>query len=581
MPNRQSPKTPLVAVAIIAVAFIFTVDSTWMTWPDAIYDFGSQLYYPWQMAAGKHLYTDIAYFNGPLSQYFNASMFALFGPSLHTLIWVNLAIVAGMLLMIYRLMNRLGDALTATFACAMFITLFAFSQYVGIGNYNWICPYTHEVTHGVALSMAMIIAMGALLQTNHPRWNIISGALLGLIFLTKAEVFVPAVGAALVGLLLWGRAISFVKLSKQIPLFFASFAIVILIAFTFIAITISPSTATRAIMGSWPWIFDRRISQLQFYRQGLGIDDPAGNLWKMLLIGAATLAILGTLIATGLRRIAIIFVFAELIAVAWYWQWTTQIARPWPVLVAIIGVISIARAWRKDHPNHLQWSTRSMLCIFAFGLLGKMLLNARIWQYGFALALPAALVLIDAILGWIPREISLRGGNGPFMRWAAAAMLVCITLCVYANQHRVDGTIVGSAGDQFISYRRGDEVNQAAKTIEYLIPKSGTLAVMPQGLMLNYLTRRADSISTVNLMPPEVLSVGEENVVAELNAHPPDLIVLSEKDIQDESFVLTEGEYHYGHKILAWVLSHYHQTNPSNSNSELKLSFWKRTQKLN
>jgi hypothetical protein len=40
---------------------------TWRTWPDVLIDFGRELYVPWRLAAGQVLYTDIAYFNGPLS----------------------------------------------------------------------------------------------------------------------------------------------------------------------------------------------------------------------------------------------------------------------------------------------------------------------------------------------------------------------------------------------------------------------------------------------------------------------------------------------------------------------------------
>jgi hypothetical protein len=95
--------------------------------------------------------------------------------------------------------------------------------------------------------------------------------------------------------------------------------------------------------------------------------------------------------------------------------------------------------------------------------------------------------------------------------------------------------------------------------------------------MLNYLTRRVDPIACVNLMPPEVLSTGEDRVVEELNANPPEIVVLSEKDVRDGAFVLTEGDYHYGQKIVAWVLNHYRPVTPADPKSELKLSIWLRS----
>jgi hypothetical protein len=48
---------------------------SWGRWPEVVLPFGRALYVPWQLAAGKVLYTDIAYFNAPLSPYLNALCF--------------------------------------------------------------------------------------------------------------------------------------------------------------------------------------------------------------------------------------------------------------------------------------------------------------------------------------------------------------------------------------------------------------------------------------------------------------------------------------------------------------------------
>ena len=45
---------------------------TWRKWPDVLPDFGRELYAAWQLSAGKTLYTDVAYFKGPLSPFLNA-----------------------------------------------------------------------------------------------------------------------------------------------------------------------------------------------------------------------------------------------------------------------------------------------------------------------------------------------------------------------------------------------------------------------------------------------------------------------------------------------------------------------------
>src|SRR5207249_8319465 len=100
--------------ALITIAAAGMLAWSWGRWPDPVLDFGRELYVPWQLADGKVLYEDIAYFNGPLSPYFNALWFRIFGASLRTLVYVNLAIVAWLLVVLYDLLARLGGRIAAT-----------------------------------------------------------------------------------------------------------------------------------------------------------------------------------------------------------------------------------------------------------------------------------------------------------------------------------------------------------------------------------------------------------------------------------------------------------------------------------
>src|SRR4051794_29910787 len=92
----------LLCFAIIAITFVVMLAWTWFTWPDPIVDFGRELYVPWQINQGKVLYRDIAYFNGPLSPYFNALVFKLLGVSLRSIVIVNVLLLAWMTWMIWR-----------------------------------------------------------------------------------------------------------------------------------------------------------------------------------------------------------------------------------------------------------------------------------------------------------------------------------------------------------------------------------------------------------------------------------------------------------------------------------------------
>ena len=110
--------------AVVGVG-LYTVAATWGMWADPFVDFGRELYLPWQITEGKVLYRDLVHFNGPLSVYFNALVFSLLGVKLQTLVIVNLLLLAGFGVVIYRIALDLAGALPATAACATFFGAFA------------------------------------------------------------------------------------------------------------------------------------------------------------------------------------------------------------------------------------------------------------------------------------------------------------------------------------------------------------------------------------------------------------------------------------------------------------------------
>jgi hypothetical protein len=128
----------------IAVCFAAMALWTWGTWPDCVIDSGQQLYLPWRITEGEVLYRDLAFFNGPLSVYWNALWFAVFGTGMTTLWLVNLLLAALLVLVIYRVLAHTAGPLSATTGALCFIALFGFGQIVGIGNYNYVAPYSHE-----------------------------------------------------------------------------------------------------------------------------------------------------------------------------------------------------------------------------------------------------------------------------------------------------------------------------------------------------------------------------------------------------------------------------------------------------
>ena len=184
-------------------------------------------------------------------------------------------------------------------------------------------------------------------------------------------------------------------------------------------------------------------------------------------------------------------------------------------------------------------------------LLAKMVLNTRIIHYGFFLAMPATLFLLTVLLSWLPRHLESRGGFGSALRILTLTVLL-LTLGAYLGiaQARFAAKTheVGMAGDRFRAGQRGKHTARMLEHIEAHIEPGQTLAVLPEGVMLNYLSRRATSIPFINFMPPELLMFGEDSILHALEEAPPDFIALVHKNTAEYGarFFGT----HYGQRIM-------------------------------
>ena len=551
----------------MAAAAVVVARWSWLKWPDVITDFGTELYVAWQLASGRVLYRDVAYLNGPLSPYVNALWFRLFGVGLRTLVGVNLILLAVVIWLLYRILAQMSDRVSATVACLVFVLLFAFGQYVGIGNYNFVCPYRHEVTHGMLLSLAAI----HLLWSRERRGRRVAagvGVAAGLIFLGKAEVFVAALAAIVVGLASQTRAELARERVAVWAVFTAAFAVPPVLAFALLWAGMPARAALHGTLGTWPVLWSGAFTASPFYRQGIGVDDPAHNLAMVLRWTAAYAGVLGppALLGLLLRRrgphrpviavVVLVLVAALLVANLRWIDWA-NIARPLPVVMLALAVASWWRL-RARGGDDARLGLRHTMSVFALVLLGKMLLNARIHHYGFVLAMPATLLLVLAALCWLPRRIERAGGYGGITRATGAAVLA-VTIFVHLRvaEHWFAGKSfqVGRGVDAFVADVRGPIVQDAVDEIARRLGPDATLAAFPEGTMLNYLARRPNPTPFTFVHPPELAYLDEDRVLSSLEAHPPDYVALVHFDSSEHGYRFFGRDY--GLRIGDWVSRNY------------------------
>lgn len=563
---------PWIGPLIIAAAAVAMLVRTWQTWPDCLVDFGVQLYVPWQLAEGKVLYRDVAHYTGPLSVYYNALAFRVFGVNLRVLELANFPILIGTIWAVYFLGRHLGGKLCATVCGLSFVTLFAFAHITRAGNYNYVCPYEYDYTHAMFLCLLCIILLGRFARTQRLDNSAVAGFLAGLVFLTRSEFFLALIAAAAAAL-----GLSATENDKRVRIivrgclmFFPAAAVAPIVSISILHCAMPLETAVRGTLGMWPALFHGGVTSQHFYQHSMGVDD----LHKSLILLAEWVAAYGTFIgvfaacATLIKsRIPLPSVIAAFligaILIGWHFanrDWLSFF-RPLPLIALLVIAISGAKLWRSnrnaaDRPHAVLALT---LGVFSFVLLGKIILYARIAHYGCWLAMPATMILIIALFGWIPSWISRRGGSSAlFLSGIGGAWLAALAVYLTLTNDAVKTLTVpvGSGADQFwADVPRAVPLNNAILAAEKFVPAGKTLACFPEGIVINYLSRRVTATRFVNFNPPDLLLFGQEKMLGALEANPPDYIFIVHKDTSEfgEKYFGRD----YGQEIGAWIHAHY------------------------
>lgn len=543
---------------IVGVSAVVMLAWVWEKSPDPVIDYGREVYIPWRITQGEVLYRDINFFNGPLSQYLHAGVFAVFGEGIRTLMIFNAIIATLTGALIYRIVLRLTDSITATTCGVLFFTLFAFAQQAGIPNYSWITAYSYDLPHAVSLSVLNLWLLARFVRTGSTRWLCATGFVLGLVLLTKAEVALADFVAIMIALAVhsigqrrWGR----------VPLACVCAAVPVAIALSLLCIAMPARVAWDGLLGSWKFLGEASLLDLPFFRRLNGTDNVPASLltiaiWSISL-GLLALASIG--IAT-VRKVFVTLLAAVVIGLALWWFWPkvnwADVVRASPVVLGIAGMIMLVRYRRAPSESALV----AIACLlFAGAVAGKLLLNVNIARYGFALSMPATLAMVAIFVGALPGWCASRGWSA----WGPRAVflpVIAVTLYVHmlATNYwlSIKPVPVGEGADFFFADSRGAVVDQAVEILKGGTTEQDTLVCLPEGLLINYLTRRATQVAHLNFTPPALLMYGEGAILDDLKSHPPTFICLVHVDTSQDYGPRAFG-IDYGQQIMEWIRLNY------------------------
>jgi hypothetical protein len=562
----RRPSTLWPGVILLGITPGFFIWLGWRRWPDPLVDFGQQIYMPWRLTQGAVLYQDLAYVYGSLSVYYHALLFQLFGVSLNVILISNFLILGFLLVGIGWLFLKAADMLTAGVAVLALITL-ATGEFLDVGNYNYLTPYSHEVLHGLALAVLMLAALTRWLKTGRILALLLAAFCLGLVTLTKPEIFLGAAVPCSLGLFMGCRQKTAREIVRSVGLALLAGAVPLAGWFLLFQAKVGTAAAQKILLGAWLPLLHATHFKLPFYLWCTGLDQPGHHLGQILLETAGLACVVGVaawrLTRPTLDNLERLVLWLVIGGISFNYPWQ-HFGHALPAILLASG-----RLWWRDWKS-ASGEERSRLFFpalwlaFSVALLAKLGLNLRIYHYGVFLAMPAFLTTVYLLVRQLPQFLARRQMPSDPFRQAMLILLVAglAHLALLSDLFYRDKTSpLGSGGDQIYTYNQsadptGPAMQQAAAWIETHTAPTNTLAVMPEGVMLNYLTRRPNSTPYV-VFASEVFLYGEARMLAAYQQHPPDYIALIHRSGTEYGHPYFGQEQGFGYDVMQWVKQNY------------------------
>jgi hypothetical protein len=565
----------LVALAGTAVFFVAT---SWRKWPDPLIDFGQQLYNAWQLSIGAVLYRDVGCLYGPLSEYFNAGVFRIFGPGLIVLAIANLVIFGAISIIIYILFRRSWGALAAWLSTLVFISVFGFSQFVDAGNYNYAAPYANETTHGMLICLLLCYGLFGWIERPTAARSFSCGLLLGATIVLKPDfIFAALVMTSLAGLTRWRwrglleiRAVSWWAIAALLPT--ALFAIYFA---QFLPWTRAISVASHA----WLNVFNRSLTGNPLEIRLLGLDQPwsrcVDEFTAIALAGAVILGLVGAilLIETKLpswlrlgTAIILIVVFAWLGCCVINWIEIGRCLFGLTLIYFVVTFGSFSRNAKRSDADFCVRILRLLIAGLAVALMARMFLNPRIYHYGYYQAAIAALLVPAVMIAELPAWF--RAGPNARSVVAIAALTIIlpgIAKLAMRSQHglQLKTMAVATGRDRFYCFpAQMDSIGEVVKAVtDVLREKAGgeTLTVLPEGESINYFARLRNPVPHACFYKGSMEAQTETRLVTDLQKQSPYWIVIISRDLIGWGIERYGEKRGSGEEILRWVEQNYKQ----------------------
>jgi hypothetical protein len=544
-------------LAILAVSLLFGLAASWQRWAGPVIDSGREMNQPLRLANGEMLYSDVGHIYGPLSPYFHAGLYRVFGPSLNVLYADGIASAIAIVLLVYVLGRRLMRAPAAGTAA---LTVMWLCMFKPAGNY--VFPYAYGALHGTLLAIATLaIATAALTRPSNARFAA-AGLVAGLALLAKTEMGLAALSAGLVAAWLSRRA---ARDALVHGLTFLAGAIGL--AGTVYALIAARVGWRTLVDDSWLLGYNLPGPLAYFNAALLGFDAPLVSMARMLaavvklivigaIVGAVSYLVAGS--PESKRRARAILAGAAAAVVVL--SLTTGLDWDRGPFLAVPLLLAALLGWAARQPPSERARLVILYSVFALVHLARVILHVRSGGAYGSFLLPVSVILFT--FAWVGPFAEALPDAAPRRITASIALWLLIvsaagTAVVLAVRYRRSDTVAVTTarGTLIVPPAIGPAWNEALAYIEAHTRPGDPIAVLPEGTSLTFLTGRRNPLREEIATPGFLEGDRETRAIDALDRSGTQLILIVNRATRE--FGAESFGRDYSRRLMAWIDARY------------------------
>ena len=449
-----------------------------------------------------------------------------------------------------------------------------------MGNYNFITPYSHGLTHGLLFGLLCLASIFRGLESGRASWWLLAGASAALAVGSKPEAGVAALLTLASGVAA-GRRIRPERSSSSL---YAVVGFILVLGLIASLVGRMPGVSPAIVLEPYRSAMSVASIDVPFYRRSGGVESA----FVQAVTGILTAVILALAIlwpgrrrdSTGrardvphpgqvlLWRVAVAVTLFVLFNVLFPYAWL-KLARalPWisaaALLTCLWTLVSTSTCPVSERQRTIATEV-ALLSVFASTLLLKTGLDARFFHYGFALSAPATLLAIGLFGHSLPARARLKGISALRARVVAPAVVLFLVLSAASQSAAFYSrrTVPLEYGSDLL-FITSAEFDPRTPTILRLLreladsgPFHDGAVVLPEGPMFHYMLRAPSAVPVASLMPLEIQLVGPQRVLGMVQEANPPLVVVVEPDLKLWR-TLGGPDGHPYELLREWIKLHY------------------------